>query len=85
MRVLLYLACGVLLSAVVGFSVLALLFTGGDSAFANESGWIYAPWLMAVVLTAAGCVATVADDRRPAVGLLAAATVSFVVTCRIWA
>lgn len=83
-RFLLYLACGGLLTAAVGFSVLALIFTGGDSAFANRSGWIYAPWLLAVVLTMAGCVATVADERASAVRLLAAATVSFVVTYAVW-
>lgn len=83
-RLVLYLACGGLLTAAVGFSVLALLFTGGDSAFANRSGWAYAPWLVAVVLTGAGCVATIADDRATAVGLIVAATAGFIVTYAVW-
>ena len=79
-----YLACGVLFALALISTFLAFLLTGGDSAFADESSWIYLPWLTAIVLTGSSMV--VAGRRHPRVAIpwIAAAGLAFVVTYAVW-
>lgn len=84
MRAVSYLACVPLVALAFGFSFLALIFTGGDSAFATESGWIYTPWLVALACTFAAIIATLAGAPRLALGLSAAAAVAYTATWFIW-
>ncbi len=84
MRVLSYVVCVVLLALAGGFTLLALIFTGGDSAFANKSSWIYTPGLVALALSLAAIVATVVGASRVALVVAAGATVAYATAWVIW-
>lgn len=84
MRVAAYIACVILIVAAGGFSFLALLATGGDSAFAGKSHWIYAPWLVALFLTLSVIVATATVHVTWALGLTATAACAYTATWFIW-
>lgn len=78
------LACLALVAAALGVGFLALVATGGDSAFANESGWVYAPYLVALALTFAAVVASIFWSGRPSAGLSAAAALAYGGTLVYW-
>jgi uncharacterized membrane protein YjjP (DUF1212 family) len=78
------LGCVTLVGAGVGCTFLALVFTGGDSAFALESGWVYTPWLVALALTVAAigvCVLAGGPVSAVAIGV---ALLAYVVTLVYW-
>lgn len=77
-------ACLALVAATLGVGFLALVATGGDSAFANESGWVYAPYLVAVTLTFAAVIASIVWSGRPSSALTAAAALAYVGTVAYW-
>lgn len=79
-----YLACAVLVLMAGLFSFLALLATGGDSAFAGKSNWIYLPWLVALVLTLAAVIATATGHAGTGLTLIVAAAVAYTATWFIW-
>lgn len=70
--------------AALGFSFLALIFTGGDSAFALCSGWIYTPYLLAIALTVPALGVTAVGWRRPAIILVTAVAVAYLATWILW-
>jgi hypothetical protein len=84
MRVAAYAACFVLVLLAGVFSFLALLATGGDSAFADRSRWIYVPWLVALVLTHRAVVATARGQLMFAMGLIAGAGGAYMASWLIW-
>lgn len=84
MRVATYIACFLLVLSAGVFSVLAVLATGGDSAFAGKSSWIYAPWLVALVLTLGAVVTTATGHLTSALAFIAGAGSSYTATWFIW-
>ena len=84
MRLGAYIACFVLIILAGVFSFLALLATGEDSAFAGKSSWIYAPWLVALVLTLGAVVATAMGHLTWALALIAAGGSAYTATWFIW-
>jgi len=77
-------ACLVLVLTGLGCSFLALLFTGGDSAFATESGWVYAPLLVGLVLTAAAIGGTVHGRVAVSGALIGASAAAYAGTLLYW-
>lgn len=77
-------ACVALLATAVGFSFLAVMATGGDSAFATRSSWVYAPWLLALALTLAAIVLTAWGKVVPSAVLIVASITAYTVTWRCW-
>ena len=84
MRALSYVACVMLLALAGGFTLLAIIATGGDSAFANTSRWIYTPWLVALALTLAAMVATVVGASRAALLIAAGASTAYATAWFVW-
>ena len=78
-------ACCLLVLMGLGFSWAALLMTGGDSAFQNESSWVYAPLLVALVLTATAIVATARRLVPRSAALIGASVVAYAATLMYWA
>ena len=76
--------CVFLLLAGLGCSWLALLFTGGDSAFANESGWVYAPLLAGLGFTGVAVVATALRSTRLSAASIATSGFAYVATLVYW-
>ncbi len=59
--------------------------TGRDSAFQSESGWVYAPLLVALGLTAAAILATARRRVPRSAALIGAALVAYAATVLYWA
>jgi len=70
-------ACCALVLAGAGCSFLAFLFTGGDSAFANEPGWVYMPLLVGLALTAAAIGATALGQVALSATFIAASMLAY--------
>lgn len=73
-----------LVALAVASSLLALIFTGGDSFFADRSAWVYAPWLVALGLTLPACAATLVLAEAPAAALIGTAMVAYAATFALW-
>lgn len=78
-------ACCLLALTGLGYSWAAFLMTGRDSAFANQSSWVYAQLLIALVLTVAALVATVRRLVRSSAALIGASVVACAATFMYWA
>ncbi len=73
-----------LLITAVASSLLAVIFTGGDSFFAGRSAWIYSPWLIALGLTLPACAATLFLAESVAGALVGSAFTAYVATFVLW-
>ena len=83
-RILEAVCCFLLVLAGLGFSFLALVLTGGDSAFANESRWVYAPFLLSLALTAGATGATALGYQTASAALIAASCLAYAATWVYW-
>ncbi len=78
------LGCIALLALAAAFGLLALLATGGDSAFATRTNWVYAPLLVAWLLTGASMIAIALGRPTAIVLCVAAALAVYAGTYEFW-
>ena len=79
------LACGVLMIAGGASAELFIIAEfGGDTALAAKSPWIYAPLVVALLLTGAAIVTLLRGHARAVRVLIPAAAVAYVLTWSFW-
>lgn len=83
-RILEAFACLLLVVVALGFAFVALLMTGGDSAFPDESGWVYAPLAISLALTTAAISTTALGYVAASAALIAASCLAYAATWIYW-